>query len=78
MIIDDDSDEVGAVDIAEGASSDIDPRCIEQDTSLDNTFVISELALMLIKSIDTSGLQYDVKEGYRIDELTPRLRSYEQ
>jgi hypothetical protein len=39
-----DSDDASARDEAEGASSDIDNGCIEQDASLYDTFIISELA----------------------------------
>jgi hypothetical protein len=40
----DDLVEAGARDEAEGASGDVDTGCIEQDTSLYNTFATSELA----------------------------------
>ena len=38
-----DSDNAGAGDKAEGASGDIDTGCIEQDASLYDTFTISGL-----------------------------------
>jgi hypothetical protein len=41
---DDDPDEAGAGDEAEGASSDVDTGSIERDASLHNTFATSELA----------------------------------
>jgi hypothetical protein len=40
----DDSDDAGAGDKAEGASGDVDTGCIEQDASLYDTFATSELA----------------------------------
>jgi hypothetical protein len=40
----DDSDDAGAGDKAEGASGDVDTGCIKQDASLYNTFTTSELA----------------------------------
>ena len=38
-----DSDNAGAGDKAEGASGDVDTRCIEQDATLYDTFATSEL-----------------------------------
>jgi hypothetical protein len=40
----DDSDDAGAGDKAEGASGDVDTGCIKQDASLYDTFTTSELA----------------------------------
>jgi hypothetical protein len=66
---DNDLDKVGARGQAEGASSEVDTRCIKLDASLHNTILTLELALALTESINTSGLWYDVKEGRYIDEL---------
>jgi hypothetical protein len=69
-----DSDELhkaGAGDEAEDASSDVDPRHIEQDANSHDTLAASELASRPTKSIDTSGPWYDVEEGCWIDEPTP-------
>ena len=54
--IDDNLDEVDTKDEAKGTTSDIDTRCLERDTSLYNTFVTLVLALILIESINISGL----------------------
>jgi hypothetical protein len=43
-------------DEAKGASSNINTRRSKEDMSLKNTFAISELALGLAESINTSGL----------------------
>jgi hypothetical protein len=46
----------GAVDAAEDAFGDVDPRHVEQDASSYNTLMASELASRPTKSINTSGL----------------------
>lgn len=76
MILDDDLDEAGARDEAEGASGDVDTGRIDPDASLHNTFATSELASVPTKSMDASGP--DVEEGYYIRELAPGLGSCEQ
>jgi hypothetical protein len=68
----DDSDDAGARDKAEGASGDVDTRCIEQDASLHDTFAILELAFTSTESIDASG------PWYVVEEPTPGLRSCER
>ena len=78
MILDDESDEAGTGDKAKGAFGDVDNGRIERNASPHNTFATSELAPAPTKSIDTSGPWYDVEDGYRIDEPTPRLGSCEQ
>jgi hypothetical protein len=68
---DDDSDEAGAGDKAEGASRDVSTGRGERDASPQNTFAISELAFGLIESVDTSGPWYDIEEGRYIEEPVP-------
>ncbi len=68
---DDDSDEAGAEDEAEGASRDIDTGRGKRDASPQNTFAISELALGLIEPVDTSGPWYNIEEGRYIKEPVP-------
>jgi len=45
--------------------------------SLYNTFVTSELALVLIESTNVSGPWYDIEEGRYTKELAPGLGSSE-
>ena len=72
MILDnDDLDEAGAGDEAEGASGDVDTGRIERDASPHNTFATSELASAPTESIDASGPWYDVEEGCYIEEAKP-------
>ena len=63
MTLDDESDEAGTGDKAEGAFGDVDNGRIEQDASPYNTFATSELASGPTKSIGESGSWYDVEEG---------------
>ena len=63
MILDDESDEAGTGDKAKGDFNDVDNRRIERDASPHNTFATSELASGPTKSIDASGLWYDVEGG---------------
>jgi hypothetical protein len=72
ILDDDDSDEASARDEAEGVSGDVDTGRIARDASLHHTFATLELALAPTKSIDTSGLWYDVVEP------APGLGSCEQ
>ncbi|KAF8847684.1 hypothetical protein BDZ45DRAFT_754641 [Acephala macrosclerotiorum] len=79
VILDDnDSNEAGAVDEAEGTSGDVDAVRIERDASPHNTFATSELASGPTKSIDASGPWYDVEEGCYIKEPAPGLGPCEQ
>ena len=72
ILDDDDSDEAGAGDEAEGASGDVDTSRVERDASPHNTLATSELASGPTESIDASDLWYDVEEP------APRLGPCEQ
>jgi hypothetical protein len=76
MILDnDDLDKACARDKAKGAISDINTRRVERDMSPYNTLVTSELALEPIKSINTSCLWDNAKDGCYINGPTPGLGS---
>ena len=79
MILDNDNDpdETGAGGQAEGASGEVNTRCIELDVSLYNSLLTLELALVSIESIDASGLWHDVEEGCYIKEPALGLGSHE-
>jgi hypothetical protein len=62
ILDDDDSDEAGAEDEAEGASGDVDTERVERDARPQKTFAISELASGPTESIDASGPWYDIEE----------------
>ncbi|CZR56350.1 uncharacterized protein PAC_06238 [Phialocephala subalpina] len=77
MILDDDeSDEAGTGDKAEGTSGDVDTERIGWDASPHNTLATAEVASGPTKSIDVSGPWNDVEEGRYVDEPAPRLGSY--
>ncbi len=79
MILDNDNDldKADTGGEAEGASSNINTEHIEQDTSLHNPFVTSELALAPTEPINASGLWYDIKEDCYIKEPpAPGLRPH--
>ena len=79
MILDDDeSDEADARDEVETVSGDVDAKRIQRDTSPHSILTTSELASGPAKSVDVSGLWYDVEEGCYIDERAPTLESREQ
>jgi hypothetical protein len=75
VILGDDLDKIVG-EKAEGASSDIDAKFIEWDTSLHDTFTTSELASAPTESIDTPGPWCD--KGRSIEEPAPGLRPQEQ
>ena len=78
MILDnDDADNTGAGNEAQGAFGDINTGRIKQDAS-PYIFATSELAPTLTESIDISGLWYDVEEAYYVDEPAPEPRPREQ
>ena len=72
ILDDDDSDEAGAEDEAEGASGDVGTGRGERDASLQNTFALLEPASGPTESIDASGPWYDIEEGRYIDGPAPR------
>jgi hypothetical protein len=74
----DKSDEAGTKDKAKDAAGNIKTGHIKRDTSLHNTLGTSELASGPTKSIDTSGLWYNVEEDCYIDEPALRLGPCEQ
>lgn len=76
MILDDNLDEAGARDEAEGAFSDVDTERIDPDASLHNTFATSELASVPTKFMNASSP--DIEKGYYIRKLALRLESCEQ
>lgn len=79
MTLDDnESDETGTGDEAEGASGDVDAAHIGRDTCLRTTFATLELTSGQTKSIDAFGPWYDAEEGCYIDEPTSRLGSCER
>lgn len=79
MIVDDDeSDDAGVRDKAEGASGDVDIGRVRQDASPHNTLTTSELACESAESIDTSGPWWDVEDRCWICEPDLRLASCEQ
>jgi hypothetical protein len=78
MTLDNESDEAGAEGKVEGLFGDVDTGRIEWDASLHNTSAISERASAPTKSIDASGLWYDIEEGCYIEEPAPGLGSREQ
>jgi hypothetical protein len=65
-----DPDEAGVMDEAEGASGNVNINTgrIRRNASLYNTFATSEPALALTESIDASGPWYDIEEGRYIKE----------
>ncbi|PVH67366.1 hypothetical protein DL98DRAFT_600594 [Cadophora sp. DSE1049] len=67
LLDDDDADNTGAGNEAEGAFGDIDTGRIERDASL-HIFATLELAPTPTESIDASGLWYDVGEACYVDE----------
>jgi hypothetical protein len=56
VILNNDLDKAGARGEAEGAFGNVNIGRIERDASLHNTFTILELALVLTKSTNASGL----------------------
>jgi hypothetical protein len=73
-----DSDEADARDNkVKGTSDNVDIGRIKRDTSLQNSFATSELVSAPTKSIDISGLWYNVKESCH-KEPTRGLGSSEQ
>jgi hypothetical protein len=73
-----DLDKVDTGDKAEGAFSEIDIEYIKWDASLYNPVTTLELVSAPIEPINISGLWYDVKEDYYIEELLALgLRPYE-
>lgn len=78
IILDDEPDEAGAGDGAEGASGDVDAGRIGRDASPHNTLATSELASGPTESINALGPWFDVKEGCYVEEPALRLGSCEQ
>jgi len=79
MILDDDEeDETGTGNKAKGTSDIVQTVHIEGEAGPLNTLVTSELASGLTKSIDASGLWYDVEKGCYVEELAPGLGPCEQ
>jgi hypothetical protein len=72
ILDDDDSDEAGAGDEAEGASGDVATGRVERDASPHNTPATSELASRPTKSSDASS------PWYNVEEPAPRLGPCEQ
>jgi hypothetical protein len=64
MILDgDEPHKAGAEDKAEDASGGVNPAYVEQDANSHDTLAASELTSRPTKSMDTSGLWYDIEEG---------------
>jgi len=64
-------------EIKAGTSGDVDTGSIGQDTSPYKTLATSELVSEPTKSIDISGLWYDVEKGCYIEERALGLRPCE-
>lgn len=78
ILDDDESDEEDIEDEAEGASGDVETRCIERDQSLYNSLATPELASGSTESIDASDPWFRIKEGCFVEEPASRLSSCEQ
>ncbi|KAH6704184.1 hypothetical protein BKA61DRAFT_183702 [Leptodontidium sp. MPI-SDFR-AT-0119] len=77
ILDDDDADNIGAGNEAEGAFGDIDTGRIGRDAS-PHIFATSELAPTPTEFIGASGPWYDVEEACYVDEPAPEPRPREQ